>query len=70
MATSSLGKAAELLVHSSLSPGEAARCVGIHDLYYFSRIFKKLKGCAPSRFKSRWEEISSLPAAPPIRTSA
>jgi len=53
-------KAAELLVHSSLSPGEAARCVGIHDLYYFSRIFKKLKGCAPSRFKARWEEISSV----------
>lgn len=28
---------------------EAAERVGIYDLNYFSRLFKKIMGCAPSK---------------------
>jgi len=44
-------KAAELLQSSDLSLSETAQCVGIPDLFYFSKLFKKLKGVPPSRFR-------------------
>ncbi|MFD2611308.1 AraC family transcriptional regulator [Paenibacillus gansuensis] len=47
-----IDRAAELLMHTKLSLSETAQSVGISDLYYFSRLFKKMKGIAPSRYAS------------------
>lgn len=44
-------KAAELLKSSSYSIGEIASFVGIHDIYYFSKLFKKVKGVSPSSYR-------------------
>lgn len=43
-------KAAELIETSSLQLTDIAACVGIPDLYYFSRLFKKIKGIPPSKY--------------------
>lgn len=45
-----IDKAAGLLLQSDLSLSETAQCIGIPDLYYFSRVFKKIKGVSPSRY--------------------
>lgn len=44
-------KAADLLKSSSYSIGEIASFVGINDIYYFSKLFKKIKGVTPSAYK-------------------
>lgn len=46
-------KAVELMQNNYLRVNEAAACVGIPDQYYFSRLFKKLKGVAPSSYVRR-----------------
>ncbi len=45
-----LEQACELLRFSSLSIGEVAESVGFEDALYFSRLFKKRIGCAPSEY--------------------
>jgi YesN/AraC family two-component response regulator len=32
---------------------KAAETVGIYDLSYFNRLFKKYIGCAPNKFRTR-----------------
>ena len=44
-------KAADLLKSSGYSIGEIASFVGIDDIYYFSKLFKKVKGIAPSVYR-------------------
>lgn len=51
-----INKSAELLHHSGMSLSEAAQGVGISDLNYFSRLFKKIKGISPSRYAFNPEE--------------
>lgn len=41
---------AKLLLSSGFSVSEAAYRVGFSDVFYFSRIFKKLEGITPSQF--------------------
>lgn len=51
-----INEACALLRNSSLSIGEIANSVGFDDQLYFSRVFKKFKGVAPSRYISQTEQ--------------
>jgi AraC-like DNA-binding protein len=47
-----MDKAASLISSSSLSISEVSRSVGYDDPLAFSKIFKKLKSCAPREYKN------------------
>ena len=53
-----IGEACNLLRSSSLSIAEIAVSVGFFDQFYFSRVFKKLKGVPPSRYLAQSEKIN------------
>ena len=42
-------RACEYMQKDKMSIREAAEQVGIYDFNYFSRLFKKVMGCSPSR---------------------
>ena len=44
---------AELLLESDASITETAEAVGIHDRFYFSRIFKLRTGMSPTQFRKQ-----------------
>lgn len=46
-----LDRARELLATTSLSVGEIAAAVGFAEIFYFSRLFKRRLGLAPSEFR-------------------
>ncbi|MHC4917910.1 MAG: helix-turn-helix domain-containing protein, partial [Planctomycetota bacterium] len=46
-------KARELLVSTRLAIGEVGVRVGVDDPYYFSKLFRKSTGCAPSEYRRR-----------------
>lgn len=46
-----LTKAAELMGLYDYKPGEAATSVGYHDLFNFSKMFKKKFGISPTEYK-------------------
>ncbi|MDL2324440.1 AraC family transcriptional regulator [Ruminococcaceae bacterium OttesenSCG-928-A16] len=45
-----IGEACKLLETSTLSVAEIAYSVGFFDQFYFSRVFKKMKGVPPSKY--------------------
>lgn len=45
-------KAAALLEEGLLNISQIADLCGFHDVYYFSRIFKKMNGLSPSRYRA------------------
>ncbi|MBJ6360382.1 helix-turn-helix domain-containing protein [Paenibacillus sp. GCM10012307] len=45
-------RASQLLDTTNLSVKEIAAAVGLFDPYYFSRLFKKMTGCSPTRYRS------------------
>jgi AraC-like DNA-binding protein len=45
-------KACELLESTDLKVGEISRQLGYGDQYYFSRIFKKIMGISPKRYRA------------------
>ena len=49
-------QARQLLLFSDLSVGEIGRVCGYPDYNYFSRLFKKMEGVSPSRFRSGKKE--------------
>lgn len=51
-----IGEACNLLRSSNLSIAEIAVSVGFFDQFYFSRVFKKLKGVPPSRYLAYLEK--------------
>lgn len=53
-----ISEACSLLKNSQLSIAEIAVSVGFFDQFYFSRVFKKIKGVPPSRY------LASLEAGP------
>lgn len=55
-----ISKAKELLERADLSIAEVAEKVGYDDCFYFSRVFKKLTGVAPSAYRRKkmvWESV-------------
>lgn len=49
-----LDKAKELLLLKSMSITEVAHCIGYSDALYFSRLFKKHLGMAPTDFQEKY----------------
>lgn len=47
-----LEKAKQLLNASDMTIGEIARATGFHDIFHFSKAFKKRLGIAPSEYRS------------------
>lgn len=48
--------AQQLLKNPKISVAEAAERLGIGDVFYFSKLFKKYVGISPSRFKEKEEK--------------
>lgn len=46
--------AKKILLTSKEAIHHIAQAVGIHDAYYFSRVFKKLVGCSPAVYRQRF----------------
>ncbi len=42
-------RACEYIEFQGMNPKQAAELVGIYDLNYFSRLFKRFIGCAPTK---------------------
>ncbi len=51
-------KAKELLRFSDMTISEISDCVGYSEVAYFTRVFKRNEGMAPSIFKKRWNSNS------------
>lgn len=49
-----LNAACRLLVETPLSVSEISEAVGMGDVYYFSRIFKREKGCTPTQYRKAY----------------
>jgi len=52
--------AANMLTDSAYSVGEVSGLVGMHDVHYFSRVFKKITGLSPMRYRRRQESNGSI----------
>ncbi|MFX3633842.1 MAG: helix-turn-helix domain-containing protein [Candidatus Pristimantibacillus sp.] len=44
-------RASQMLDLSEMSVKEIGSAVGLHDPYYFSRLFKKIMGCSPTEYR-------------------
>ena len=49
----SMDKACEFFDEYNFNISQVAQMVGIDDVYYFSKLFKKIKGITPSGYKKR-----------------
>ncbi len=52
-------KAKELLRFTNMNIDQCSYECGFGDPNYFSRIFKKVEGCSPSKFRKNWMSRSS-----------
>jgi len=48
-----INKARELLLSGEFSVTDAAEAVGFDEVYYFSRLFRKVTGFSPTHFRNR-----------------
>jgi len=48
-----VGKAISMMRNSNMNVSEISDLLGFKDPFYFSRVFKKIIGCAPSEYLSR-----------------
>ena len=66
-----VGEACSLLKSSNLSIAEIAVSVGFFDQFYFSRVFKKVKGVPPSKYLATMDkEPHTAAPVPAILTAA
>ena len=56
-----ISEACSLLKNSNLSIAEIAVSVGFFDQFYFSRVFKKVKGVPPSKYLATLEKEQPKP---------
>lgn len=47
-----LSKAEDMIREDRFSIKAIAKSIGYHDVYYFSKLFKKYYGCSPSKFRA------------------
>ncbi|MCC3377207.1 response regulator [Cohnella sp. REN36] len=59
-----VAKAKELLAHTELRVYEVAERSGFNDVKYFSKLFKKIEGCAPVDYREGQRQDSPPAAAP------
>lgn len=52
-----MDEARRLLTTSNMRVGEVAQAVGIHDVYYFSKLFKKSSGVPPSKYTGKADHL-------------
>ncbi|QEM03430.1 AraC family transcriptional regulator [Mucilaginibacter rubeus] len=57
-------KACQYLSFTAMSVKELAFRIGIHDQYYFSRMFSRLMGTSPSDYRKRLSESNNLVNTP------
>ena len=57
-----VSEACSLLKNTNLSIAEIAVSVGFFDQFYFSRVFKKVKGMPPSKYISLQEHRTAASA--------
>ena len=55
-----VSKASELLKNSNYTITEIASFVGVSDVYYFSKLFKKITGKSPTEFRKEQSESSQI----------
>ena len=48
-----IAKAKELMLYSEMNVSEIAESLGFQSIHYFSRLFKKVAGIAPTEYVSR-----------------
>ena len=66
-----VGEACSLLKSSNLSIAEIAVSVGFFDQFYFSRVFKKVKGVPPSKYLATMDkDPHAATPVPAISTAA
>lgn len=58
-------EARRLLANPAVSVTDVCFTVGFHDLSYFTRVFQRYVGQAPSRYRSSLQQPQPAPAAPP-----
>jgi AraC-like DNA-binding protein len=58
-----LSKARELLEDKQLSIKAVGEKVGYHDVYHFSKLFKKHLGCSPSAYREHLNEPENIKTA-------
>jgi AraC family transcriptional regulator of arabinose operon len=51
-----LEKAKQLIVSSDMTIGEVSQATGFHDIFHFSKSFRKRHGLAPTEFRSLYSE--------------
>lgn len=56
-----IDKARYLLMNEALQVSHIARMAGFSDIYHFSRCFKKICGCSPSRYGTRGDKTAEVP---------
>lgn len=59
-------KATILLIETNASLREIAANVGYHDVYYFSRLFKKRMGMSPAQFRKKEKALHNVKDSPSI----
>lgn len=50
-----INKSKELLRFTDLSMLEISQTIGFQDQNYFSRVFKLIEGCSPTKYRSSWK---------------
>lgn len=50
-------RSAQMLTNSSLSVSEIATRCGFQDVSYFTKTFRELRGCAPSEYRAKKEQV-------------
>lgn len=56
-----MDRAAELLATTALRVGEIGRSVGVEDPYYFSRLFRCVRGVTPTAHRLRTALVARRP---------
>lgn len=66
LASVRVSRAKNLLRFSNDSLEMIAKSCGLQNANYFSRVFKKLTGIGPGRYRQQWQSLSGPPSSPEL----